>query len=99
MSAAIFISHSSADNTAAADLKARLQEHGYTGLFLDFDVDCGIPPGTDWVNILLDRLSQCQIVIALCSSSAHASKWVFAELVLARSRGKRVIPVVIDDSE
>jgi len=34
---AIFISHSSADNAAAAEMKAWLEAHGHTLLFLDFD--------------------------------------------------------------
>ena len=38
---AIFISHSSADNAAAAEMKAWLEAQGHTSLFLDFN---GFPP-------------------------------------------------------
>ena len=34
---AIFISHSSADNAAAADMKAWLEAQGHPSLFLDFE--------------------------------------------------------------
>ena len=38
---AIFISHSSADNAAAADMKPWLEAQGHTSLFLDFDPEAG----------------------------------------------------------
>ncbi|HJY82050.1 MAG TPA: hypothetical protein VKK81_13335 [Candidatus Binatia bacterium] len=39
---AIFISHSSADNATAAEMKAWLEVQGHTSLFLDFDPEAGI---------------------------------------------------------
>ena len=39
---AIFISHSSADNNAASEMKAWLEQQGHTSLFLDFDPEAGI---------------------------------------------------------
>ena len=40
--AAILVSHSSADNQAAGQLRARLQEHGFHSVFLDLDKQGGI---------------------------------------------------------
>ncbi|SDJ51313.1 hypothetical protein SAMN04487926_15727 [Paraburkholderia steynii] len=45
---AIFISHSSADNPAAAEMKAWLEAQGHTSLFLDFDPEAGIRGGAAW---------------------------------------------------
>jgi hypothetical protein len=45
---AIFISHSSADNSAASEMKAWLEQQGHTSLFLDFDPEVGIRAGGDW---------------------------------------------------
>jgi hypothetical protein len=49
---AIFISHSSADNDAALEMKARLEQKGHTSLFLDFDPEAGIRAGGDWEETL-----------------------------------------------
>ena len=62
---AIFISHSSADNAAAAEMKRRLQALGHVSVFLDFDPEAGIAAGNDWEQTLYHKLRQCQAVIAL----------------------------------
>src|SRR4029450_1901222 len=96
---AIFISHSSADNAAAADMKAWLEAQGHTSLFLDFDPEAGIKGGAAWEQTLYQQLRQCQAVIALLTPSWIASKWCHAELVLARERGKAIFPVKVQPCE
>ena len=92
---AIFISHSSADNKAAAEMKAWLETQGHTSLFLDFDPESGIKGGSGWEQTLYQQLRQCQAVIALLTPNWLASKWCFAELVQARERGKAIFPVKV----
>ncbi|TCG09094.1 hypothetical protein BZM27_07710 [Paraburkholderia steynii] len=92
---AIFISHSSADNQAAAEMKAWLKAQGHTSLFLDFDPEAGIRGGAAWEQTLYKNLRQCQAVIALLTPDWLASKWCFAELVQARERGKAIFPVKV----
>src|SRR4051794_4299843 len=92
---AIFISHSSADNNAALDMKAWLEQRGHTSLFLDFDPEAGIRAGGDWEKTLYYKLRQCQVVVTLLTPSWLASKWCFAELVLAREQGKAIFPVKV----
>jgi len=96
---AIFISHSSADNAAAAEMKAWLEAQGHTSLFLDFDPEAGIKGGSGWEQTLYRQLRQCQAVIALLTPSWLASKWCFAELVLARERNKAIFPVKVQPCE
>jgi WD40 repeat protein len=96
---AIFISHSSADNAAAAEMKAWLEAQGHTSLFLDFDPETGIKGGSGWEQTLYQNLRQCQAVIALLTPNWLASKWCFAELVQARERGKAIFPVKIQACE
>src|SRR5262245_9161615 len=96
---AIFISHSSADNTAAAEMKAWLEAQGHTSLFLDFDPEAGIKGGSGWEQTLYQNLRQCQAVIALLTPTWLASKWCFAELVQARERGKAIFPVKVRPCE
>jgi hypothetical protein len=96
---AIFISHSSADNAAAAEMKAWLEAQGHTSLFLDFDPEAGIKGGSGWEQTLYQKLRQCHAVIALLSPNWLASKWCFPELVLARERGKAIFPVKVQPCE
>jgi len=96
---AIFISHSSADNAAAAEMKAWLEAQSHTSLFLDFDPEAGIKGGSGWEQTLYQQLRQCQAVIALLTPSWLASKWCFAELVQARERGKAIFPVKVQPCE
>ncbi|MCA1851549.1 MAG: toll/interleukin-1 receptor domain-containing protein [Beggiatoa sp.] len=93
---AIFISHSSADNAAAAEMKAWLEAQGHTSLFLDFDPEAGIKGGSGWEQTLYRQLRQCQAVIALLTPSWLASKWCFAELVQVQERGKAIFPVKVE---
>src|SRR5262245_23883590 len=96
---AIFISHSSADNAAAAEMKAWLEVQGHTSLFLDFDPEAGIKGGSGWEQTLYQQSRQCQAVIALLTPAWLTSKWCFAELVQAREHGKAIFPVKVRPCE
>ncbi len=96
---AIFISHSSTDNEAATELIERLEEQGHHSVFLDFDPEQGIPPGTNWEQVLYAKLRACRAVIVLCSPHSMASKWCFAEITHARSLGKVLFPVIVAPCE
>ncbi|GGX89819.1 hypothetical protein GCM10007160_16520 [Litchfieldella qijiaojingensis] len=91
----LFISHSSNDATAAREMADWLQRHGHHSLFLDFDVEHGIPAGRDWERELYRHLRACQALIVLCSEHSMASCWCLAELSHARALGKRIVPVRI----
>ena len=64
----IFISHSSRDREAAADMAARLRARGYPSLFLDFDPADGIPAGRDWERELYARLRALRPRIRMSAS-------------------------------
>ena len=55
---AIFSSHSSKDDSVAAELKCRLENEGHRSVFLDFDPEQGIPPGRDWERELYRQLHE-----------------------------------------
>jgi WD40 repeat protein len=94
---AIFISHSSTDAAVAAELRNWLRGIGHRSLFLDFDPEDGIPAGRRWEHELYHQLRVCRAVIVLCSRQSMASRWCFAEIMQARSMGKALLPVRIDD--
>lgn len=91
----IFISHSSKDNATALSLKTKLEEQGYSGIFLDFDPMLGIPAGRSWERELYTGLKGCAAVIFLCSEYSIASRWCFAEITQARALGKAIFPIKI----
>jgi hypothetical protein len=94
--ASLFLSHSSRDREAAERLLARLRDEGFAALFLDFDPEQGIPAGREWESELYMQLRSSDAVVFLASAAANASRWCFAELALARSLGKPIIPLRLD---
>src|SRR5262245_20738033 len=94
----IFISHSSRDNTTAADLSAWLEKKGHRSVFLDFDPASGIAAGRDWEKELYRNIRSCRAVVAICSKHWIQSPWCFVELTHARALGKHVFPIRIDDT-
>lgn len=87
----LFVSHSSDDRHSAQVLKGQLAHRGHGALFLDFDPDLGISAGQDWEQTIYDRLRAASHVVVLWTPGAAKSKWVFAELAIARSLGKNVV--------
>ena len=103
---AIFISHSSHDNTWARRIRdwlkdeqeQRPQEQRFRSLFLDFDPDDGIQAGERWRDQVFEHLQRCAAVIVICSEAYAASQWCLAELGVAMASGKLVLPVRLDPS-
>ncbi len=96
---AIFLSHSSADDEAAASLHDWLSRLGYSSVFLDFDPERGIPPGRDWEKELYAQLRSSRAMIVLCSGASMASPWCFAEITHARALGKALFPLKVAECE
>ncbi|MCS5694006.1 toll/interleukin-1 receptor domain-containing protein, partial [Cyanobium sp. FGCU-6] len=95
--ARVFLSHSSRDNVAAAELKAWLDGQGFAPAFLDFDKHSGIPPGADWERTLYDQIQRCQALLILQTPNWSASRWCFAEFTQARALGKPIFQLVQTD--
>lgn len=95
--ARVFLSHSSRDNAAAAELKAWLDGQGFASGFLDFDKHIGIPAGADWERTLYEQIQRCQALVILQTPNWSASRWCFAEFTQARALGKPIFQVVESD--
>jgi WD40 repeat protein/energy-coupling factor transporter ATP-binding protein EcfA2 len=95
--ASLFISHSSSDRDAAERLAERLRAEDFDALFLDFDPERGIPAGRNWERELYAQLRKSDAVIFLASAASVASRWCFLEVGLARSLGKPVFPLRLED--
>lgn len=95
--ASLFLSYSSRDRSAAARIRDRLAAEGFAALYLDFDPDQGTPAGRSWERELYAQLRKTDALIFLASAASVASRWCFAELSLARSLGKPVFPLRLED--
>jgi hypothetical protein len=82
--AAIFISHSTKDNAEADAMGVWLDRQGHKSYFIDYDEQSGIGSGTQWEQVLYQRLRQCQAFVALVSPNWLESKWCFAEMIQAQ---------------
>jgi WD40 repeat protein len=93
----LFLSYSSLDRPVATRVRDRLQAEGFAALYIDFDPDNGTPAGRVWERELYAQLRKTDAVVFLASAASVASRWCFAELSLARSLGKPVFPVRLQD--
>lgn len=92
--ARVFISHSSRDREAAAEMKVWLEQQGFEAPFLDFDKHSGIPPGADWERTLYREIDQSQALIIIQTANWDQSKWCFAEYTQARALGKPIFQLI-----
>jgi WD40 repeat protein len=92
-----FISHSKLDPVVAARIVKRLQSEGHESLFLSSHPTVGVQGGSHWESDLYRRLRSAVGVVFLASKDSVKSRWCFAELCIARSLGRTIIPFRLDD--
>jgi hypothetical protein len=93
--ARIFISHSSANNDRAIQLRDWLVANGWKDIFLDLDPERGIAAGERWKEALQEAAQRCEAVLALISPEWLASAWCRPELNVAQLMGKKIIVLLI----
>jgi conflict system STAND superfamily ATPase/TIR domain-containing protein len=93
--AAIFISHSSRDDTLADEVRALLAKDGYEQVFLDFNKHTGLQAGENWERRLYEEIDRCHAVVLILTPSWLDSKWCFIEFTQARALGKIIFPLVL----
>jgi hypothetical protein len=89
----IFVSYSSRDDRAATSLINELRHLGY-----DVWVDkSNIPGGGLWRAKIEEGITQSDVVLLLLSPNvADHPEWVQAELTVAQTAGKRIVPVELE---
>lgn len=95
----IFISHASDDNAAAVAIGEWLSGQGWNDIFLDIDAERGIRAGERWQEALRRASSRCELVLLLISPEWASSKWCLAEFLLAKNLNKRVLGVIIRQTQ
>jgi hypothetical protein len=88
----VFISHSSADMTLAAQVHRWLVDGGHD-VFLDQDLGGGIAIRDVWEKWLHERLRGPDVMVCMPTAEYVASTCCTAELVIAQSRGSRLLPI------
>lgn len=95
---AIFISYTGRDDdgkSVAEQVAVWLREWGYESFFRDKELEEGVPAGRDWRQLLHARLTQCRLLIAVCSPKYEESAWCIAEVAIAMDRGQKLVPLVV----
>ena len=93
--AKVFISHATEDDTAAELVHGWLVEDGHEA-FLDHDLLDGIELGEEWEQRLHERLRWADAAVCLVSAAYVESRWCTTELGVARSWGRRLLPVSVE---
>ena len=90
----IFIGHSAVDRKIAALLKETVAAYvpSDVDVFVSSDLD-SIKAGEDWLEVIIDRLRNCTVVVALITPNSTESPWVHYEVGLADAGKPVVIPV------
>lgn len=91
----IFISYSTKDIVYAEKLINTLRREGFNPWV---DVE-GLGAGTHWLRRLHKQILTCDAYILVMSRNSYNSKWVPDELVTAKSKGKPIFPLLLDDTE
>jgi hypothetical protein len=91
----IFISYSKKDVLYVEKLVDDLRREGFNP-WVDSD-DLGA--GTLWQNRLHKQILTCDAYILVMSRNAKNSKWVPEELVAAKTKGKPIFPLWLDNTD
>jgi hypothetical protein len=92
----VFLSHSSANNAEAVEIRDWLAAEGWNEVFLDLDPERGIAAGERWERALNEAASRCEVVLFLISRNWLDSRWCLKEFNLARKLNKRLFGVLIE---
>ncbi len=90
----IFLSYSSQDEGLAESLKEVLERQGWSVWW-----NYKIRVGAQFDLAIVDELENAKCVLVMLSRQSVKSPWVRGEADVARTKGKPVIPALIDDVE
>ncbi len=93
MSADIFISYKSDEEAYAKHVRDVLEANGIS-CWMAPD---SIPAGSNYMNQIPKAIDECKIMILLVSEKSQHSTWVKNEFSQAITKGKHIIPYVIQD--
>lgn len=89
-----FISHATADDSYVAEMEAFLRAAGYDDVFNDASA---IRPDEQFWPAIAQGITDCEALVVVITAASNVSNWVTREVTFARSLGRKVIPVWIED--
>lgn len=107
MSGRIFLNYRRNDDPGTTGRVFDQLEASFSKESLFMDVEGHIRPGDDFVSVLDDYVSRCDVLLAvvgprwldlIAANNNRQDDFVFIEIKAALDHGKRVIPVLIGDS-
>lgn len=96
----LFLSHSSKNDAEALALRDWLDANGWSreDVFLDLDPSRGLAPGEQWQLKLKEASHRCEAVIFVISPAWTQSRWCGAEFLLAKTLGKKIFGVIVEQT-
>ena len=89
MAKKVFISHKNTDSALAGRVAHRVRLNGID-TYLDVIDDALVKDGPDLADLLLERMSKCDQLIAVVSDSTKTSWWVPWEIGVGSEKGFRM---------
>jgi hypothetical protein len=89
MAKKVFVSHKNTDSAVAARVALRVRVNGLD-TYLDVIDDALVKDGPDLADLLLERMSKCDQLIAVVSTSTKDSWWVPWEIGVGSEKGFRM---------
>ena len=95
MSEEIFISYSRKDRAKVSSLVSTLRSSGVS-VWVD---ESAIDGATLWSQEIVGAIRKCKVFLLALSSNSSLSENVVKEVALASERGKKILPVMLEDTE
>lgn len=90
----IFISYSHKDKSYVQKLVAELEQHEFV-VWYTTQIDYG----SQWPNILQEKVDNCAALILIMTSHSYEREWVQNELNRAKRKHKHIFPLLLEGEE
>ena len=87
-----FLSHADEDKITAEEIAEELKKYHYDVFLAHRDID----PGSDWENVLKQRIEECDLFLILLSVNFKQADYASQEVGIAICMDKKIFPFSID---
>lgn len=92
----LFISYSRRNLQQVVAIRDELKDQVGVDSWIDLK---GIESGEQFVNVIVKAIDDAKVVLFMMSQASMASEYTKKEVMYARNVGKKVVPIVLDDSK
>ena len=89
----IFVSYSRTDMDVVNRLVGDIHEKTNARCWVDWN---GIESGDQFVDVIINAIDKVDTVLFVLSDNSMSSAYVKKEIIYARNKGKKIIPIVVD---